>query len=91
MFYIKIPLDQTTVITADITHENVFTRCAQCGKELQYDLDEDLAIPRETLIDSKVFCSKKCCCAYHREHGMDILCEEDDPDDLDPFGEDDAE
>lgn len=40
MFYIKTNINEDTCITTEITDENVFTTCVDCGRELQIDLDE---------------------------------------------------
>lgn len=40
MFYVKTRLDPETVIEVDITDENVFTRCPECGAEVQIDLND---------------------------------------------------
>ena len=34
MFYAKTLLSEESVMKTDITDDNVFTRCAGCGKEL---------------------------------------------------------
>lgn len=42
MFYIKYPIHISPGVTADLrmelTENNVFTRCADCGRELPIDL-----------------------------------------------------
>lgn len=38
MFYVKTKLSEETIITTDITDENVFTRCVECGKERLVDI-----------------------------------------------------
>lgn len=40
MFYIKTKINEGTCITTEITDENTFTTCVDCGCELQIDLDE---------------------------------------------------
>ena len=40
MFYIKTKINEDTCITPEITDENTFTTCVNCGRELQVDLDE---------------------------------------------------
>lgn len=40
MFYIKTKINEGTCITTEITDENTFTACVDCGRELQIDLDE---------------------------------------------------
>lgn len=39
MFYIKTKINEDTCITTEITDENTFTTCVDCGCELQVDLD----------------------------------------------------
>lgn len=40
MFYVKTPLSASTAIVTEITDENVFTRCPDCGAELCIDLND---------------------------------------------------
>lgn len=40
MFYTKTKINEGTYITAEITDKNTFTRCVDCGCEIQVDLDE---------------------------------------------------
>ena len=40
MFFIKNQIDDSTVLTTEITDENVFTHCPDCGAEVQVDLAE---------------------------------------------------
>lgn len=40
MFYTKTKINEGTYITAEITDENTFTTCIDCGQEVQVDLDE---------------------------------------------------
>lgn len=40
MFYVKTQLDDKTAIVTDITDENVFTRCPDCGAEIAIDLND---------------------------------------------------
>lgn len=40
MFYIKTKINEGTCITAEITDENVFTTCIDCGNEIPVDLDD---------------------------------------------------
>ena len=62
MFYVKTQLSDESVMKTDITDDNVFTRCAGCGKELQVDLNEvfeDIPVDLET----PVYC---CRCSFRR-------------------------
>ena len=40
MFYIKTKLPDGKTVKTDVTDENVFTRCPECGKEIGVDLAE---------------------------------------------------
>lgn len=40
MFYVKTPLSASAAIVTEITDENVFTRCPDCGAELRIDLND---------------------------------------------------
>lgn len=70
MFYIKHPLTTDPEVTAElrveITYDNVYTTCPQCGKEFNLDL-LDLAkfIPHFDWDDS-IFC-KECSAKRHAE------------------------
>jgi len=89
MFYVKTHLDKDTTIAVNITTENVFTRCEHCGKEIPVDLEDFFVECEAPVLDGKSFCSKDCCCAYHRKADLDFVCEAED--DIDPFGDDDDE
>ena len=41
MFYVKATLAEGVEINIDITNENVFTRCSDCGKEMNVDIVEE--------------------------------------------------
>lgn len=40
MFYVKTQLGANTAIVTEITDENVFTRCPDCGTEIGIDLND---------------------------------------------------
>lgn len=40
MFYVKTQLDANSAIVTEITDENVFTRCPDCGCEISVDLND---------------------------------------------------
>ena len=40
MFYVKTKINEETYIVTEITDENTYTRCIDCGCEIQIDLDE---------------------------------------------------
>lgn len=39
MLYVKQEIGDTAICTK-LNYENVFTKCPECGKEIQIDLDE---------------------------------------------------
>ena len=58
MFYVKEKTD-TAEFIAEITDENVFCTCPDCGKEVNVDLAEVFAGGDGDLYSTAVFC-KKC-------------------------------
>jgi len=42
MFYLKTKIGEGVEITAEITDENVYSRCIDCGREVQTPLDEEI-------------------------------------------------
>ena len=57
MFYLKTKLANGKVVKTDITDENVFTRCADCGRELPVDLVEVFADGEGDLFSTSIICS----------------------------------
>jgi|GEM_PF-716941 len=57
MFYIKHENDGVTV-KAEITDENVFTICPECGKEHAVNLQEILCAGNADLYSTQVYCHK---------------------------------
>lgn len=57
MFYLKTKLANGKVIKTDITDENVFTRCPDCGRELPVDLVEVFADGEGDLFSTSIICS----------------------------------
>ena len=43
MFYIKTKQHSGKMVSTEITDENVFTRCPECGREMPVDLAEIFA------------------------------------------------
>ena len=41
MFYVKSQLDESTTLLTEITDENVFTRCPDCGQEVSVVIDDE--------------------------------------------------
>jgi ribosomal protein S27E len=40
MFYIKTKITEGVTIESEITGENIYARCPECGKEQQIDITE---------------------------------------------------
>ena len=57
MFYIKTKQYCGKTITTEITDENVFTRCPECGREMPIDLAEIFADGEGDLFSTHVFCA----------------------------------
>ncbi len=57
MFYLKTELANGKVVKIDITDENVFTRCQDCGRELPVDLVEILSDGEGDLFSTSIICS----------------------------------
>lgn len=57
MFYLKTKLATVKVITTDITDENIFTLCGECGRELPVDLAEVFADGEGDLFSTSILCS----------------------------------
>jgi len=58
MFYIKRRQPCGKTIPIEITDENVFTRCPECGRELPVDLAELFADGEGDLCAASVLCSR---------------------------------
>jgi len=67
MFYIKTQIGEETQLTTEITDENVFTRCLDCGAELQVDLAELLSDANFDLYGTGIYCSR---CSTKRWKGL---------------------
>lgn len=57
MFYLKAKLANGKVVRTDITDENVFTRCPDCGRELSIDLVEVFSDGEGDLFSTSIICS----------------------------------
>lgn len=66
MFYVKAQLSEGAQVTTEITDENVFTRCLECGVELQVDLAELASDGNFDLCGTGIYCSR---CSYRRWKG----------------------
>ena len=56
MFYIKTNLASGKTIRTDITDENVFTHCPECGRELPVDLAELFSSGEGDLFSTSILC-----------------------------------
>ena len=63
MFYVKSKLDESTTLLTEITDENVFTRCPDCGQEVSVDLND--VIDDEGQLD--LFGTGVCCAECSRK------------------------
>lgn len=61
MFYTKTKINEGTYITTEITDENTFTRCVDCGHEIQVDLDEAIIDGHLDLFSTGMRCED---CSY---------------------------
>lgn len=57
MFYIKTKQLSGKAVTTEITDENVFTRCPECGREIPIDLAEIFSDGEGDLFSTQVFCA----------------------------------
>jgi hypothetical protein len=57
MFYIKTKQHSGKTITTEITDENVFTRCPECGRAMPIDLAEIFSDGEGDLFSTQVFCA----------------------------------
>jgi len=73
MFYVKTLLGANTAIVTEITDENVFTRCPDCGAEICIDLND--VIDEDGQLD--LYGLGVCCpeCSRARWKAAHIMCE----------------
>ena len=57
MFYIKTKQHSGKMVSTEITDENVFTRCPECGREMPVDLAEIFADGEGDLFSTQVVCA----------------------------------
>ena len=57
MFYIKTKQHSGKMVSTEITDENVFTRCPECGREMPIDLAEIFADGEGGLFSTQIFCA----------------------------------
>lgn len=63
MFYVKTKINEETEIRTEITDENVFTVCPQCGLEHAVDLEA-------VLNDGGSLCGSACLCSECSEEHL---------------------
>ncbi|BDF57486.1 hypothetical protein CE91St36_03030 [Christensenellaceae bacterium] len=56
MFYVKQKISEDAEIRIDITDENVFAICPECGKEISVDLADIFSDGEGDLFGTSVFC-----------------------------------
>lgn len=71
MFYIKAKINEDTCMKTDITDENTFTTCVDCGCEIQVDLDEAIIDGHLDLFGLGMRCEE---CSY--KHALQHRSEE---------------
>ncbi len=57
MFYLKTKINDETSIVTELTGENVFTFCLDCGKEFEIDL-HDVFADGGGLYGTAVYCAE---------------------------------
>jgi|GEM_PF-190859 len=57
MFYLKTKMPNGEVVKTEITDENVYTRCPDCGRELPVDLVEIFSDGKGDLYSTNIICS----------------------------------
>lgn len=57
MFYLKTKINDETAIVTELTGENVFTFCPECGKEFEIDLHNVFADGGD-LYGTAVYCAE---------------------------------
>lgn len=57
MFYTKTQLPGGKVVKTEITDENVYTHCHDCGRELSVDLVEVIADGEGDLVSTSIICT----------------------------------
>jgi hypothetical protein len=57
MFYLKTQMPNGGVAKTEITDENVYTRCPDCGRELPVDLVEVFSDGKGALYSTSIICS----------------------------------
>lgn len=57
MFYVKTKINEETTITTELTDENVFTQCPECGTEHVIDL-ADVFLNGGDLYSTAIYCAE---------------------------------
>ncbi|MDE5569641.1 MAG: hypothetical protein K2I82_03175 [Ruminococcus sp.] len=55
MYYVKTKINEETTLTTELTDENVFTQCPECGKEFAIDLT-DVFLNGGDLYSTVIYC-----------------------------------
>ena len=84
MFFVKTRIDDNTVLTTEITDENVFTHCPDCGAEVQIDLSE---LAEDGELD--LFGTSVCCPECSKRRWAEMEADEDD--ECEEYDENEAE
>lgn len=66
MFYVKVRLNENTVLETNITRGGVCCRCPHCGREVDVDLTAFAGDKDFNLYESSVLCAE-CSEAYLKE------------------------
>lgn len=66
MFYVKSRINDETTITTELTDENVYTQCPECGKEFSVDL-YDVFSNGGDLYSTAIYCAE---CSAEKEKSI---------------------
>ena len=64
MFYVKAEIAEGCELRIDITDENVFTTCPECGTEIEVDIAELLETGECDMYSTQIYCSE--CSIIHK-------------------------
>lgn len=67
MYYVKSKLADGCEINVEITDENVFTRCPNCGAEIPIDIVEVIRNEDFDLFGTAIYCNDKCLAAMQKK------------------------
>ena len=82
MFFVKTRLNANKTLITNITDQNVFTHCPDCGAEVQVNLSELVENSKLNLADTSVYCQE---CGNRRwgKHDADDIDDNSDDDGID--------